>query len=70
MGDRDIVLEDNGMREDIMKWHEEITPTQNVYYSVEVLFPEAIFVAASVPKMYIFSSVYYGAKGKRTDMDD
>ena len=70
MGDRDIVLEDNGMREDIMKWHEQITPTQNVYYSVEVLFPEAIFVAASVPKMYIFSSVYYGAKGKRTDMDD
>ena len=69
MGDRDIVLEDNGMREDIMKWHEQITPTQNVYYSIEVLFPEAIFVAASVPKMYIFSSVYYGANGKRTDMD-
>lgn len=69
MGDRDIVLEDNGMREDIMKWQEQITPTQNVYYSVEVLFPEAIFVAASVPKMYIFSSVYYGAKSKRTDMD-
>lgn len=38
-----------------MKWHEQITPTQNVYYSVEVLFPEA----ASLPKMYIFSSVYY-----------
>ena len=69
MGDRDIVLEDNGMREDIMKWHKQITPTQNVYYSVEVLFPEAIFVAASVPKMYVFSSAYYGTKGKRTDMN-
>ena len=70
MGDRDIVLEDNGMRKEIMKWHKQITPIQNVYYSVEVLFPEAIFVAASVPKMYIFSSVYYGARGKCTDMDD
>ena len=70
MGDRDIVLEDNGMRENIMKWHEQITPTQNVYYSVEVLFPEAIFVAASVPKMYVFSSVYYGMQSKRTDMDE
>lgn len=70
MGYRDIVLEDNGMQEDIMKWHEQITPTKNVYYSVEVLFPEAVFVAASVPRMYIFSSVYYGVKGKRTDMDD
>ena len=69
MDDRDIVLEDNGMREDIMKWHEQITPTQNGYYSVEVLFSEAIFVAASIPKMYIFTFVYYGAKGKRTDMD-
>ncbi len=70
MGDRDIVLVGNGMHENIMKRHEQITPAQNVYYSVEVLFPEAVFVAASVPKMYIFSSAFYGAKGKRTDMDD
>lgn len=69
MGDRDIVLEDNGMNKELMKWHEKITPTQNVYYSVNILFPEAIFVAASVPRMYIFSSRYYGIGSKRTDMD-
>lgn len=65
MGDRDIVLEDNGMCDDIMKWHEMITPTKNVYYSVNVLFPEAVFMATSVPKMYLFSSIYYGIYGKR-----
>lgn len=66
MGTRDILLENNGMDRDIMKWHELVTPTQNVYYSVNVLFPEAIFAAAAVPKMYIFSYVYYGIRGKRT----
>lgn len=64
MGDRDIILEDNGMHEELMKWHKIITPTQNVYYSVNILFPEAIFIAASVPKMYFFSSLYYGTNGK------
>lgn len=69
MGDRDIILADNGMNKEIMKWHEIITPTQNVYYSVNILFPEAIFVAVSVPKMYRFSSAYYGKKGRRADME-
>lgn len=66
MGDREIVLKDNGMHQNLMKWHEMITPTQNVYYSVNLLFPEAIFVAAAVPKMYILSSRYYGMRGQRT----
>ncbi len=65
MGDREIVLNDNGMDKEKMKWHGQITPTQNVYYSVNVMFPEAIFIAAAVPKMYIFSSIYYGVRGKR-----
>ncbi len=68
MGDRDLVLEDNGMNQEIMKWHAQITPTQNVYYSVNILFPEAIFVAASVPQIYPFSSLYYGVRGKRAEM--
>lgn len=66
MGDRDIVLKDNGMNEEIMKWHEKIVPTQNVYYSVNILFPEAIFLADNVPKMYIYSSKNYGVKRLRT----
>ena len=68
MGDRNILLKDNGMREELMEWHKQVTPTQNVYYSVNVLFPEAIFLAASVPKMYLFSCRYYGTKSKTTDI--
>ncbi len=67
MGDREVVLQDNGMNSDKMKWHEMITPTSNVYYSVNIMFPEAIFVAAAVPRMYIFSSGYYGSNAKRSE---
>lgn len=67
MGDRDIQLEDNGMNQDIMDWHKMITPTQNVYYSVEVLFPEALFAATAVPQMFYYSSRYYGSKSKKNE---
>ena len=66
-GDRNIVLIDNAMDENKMKWHGKKTPEQNVYYSVEVLFPEAIFVAASVPKMYVFSDIYYGSRAMKNE---
>lgn len=67
-GDRDVVLVDNNMDRDKMKWHEMITSEQNVYYSVEVLFPEAIFVAAAVPHMYMLSGKYYGSRANKTEM--
>ncbi|MGI6767140.1 MAG: DUF6904 family protein [Lentihominibacter sp.] len=69
MGDRDVFLEENGMSEETMKWHKIIAPTHNVYYSVNILFPEAIFIAASVPQMYIFSHSYYGMRSKGTSQD-
>jgi len=53
-----------------MKWHSIITPKQNVYYSVEILFPEAVFVALSVPDMYFYSRHYYGEMGKRIQTED
>ena len=65
----DIILIDNNMTEDKMSWHEIKTPTENVYYSVEILFPEAIFVAASVPRMYLFSNRYYGSRAVPNEMD-
>lgn len=65
MGDRDVVLEDNGMSREKMRDYGVITSAQNVYYSVNVLFPEAIFVAASVPNMYIYSSRYYGKRATK-----
>ena len=69
-GDREIHLTDNGMDKDLMVWHKTVTPVQNVYYSVNILFPDAIFTAASFSEMCLWSSVYYGphAKGYTEDM--
>ena len=67
MGDREVILEDNGMSEEKMRWHDITTPKENVYYSVNVLFPEAIFVAAAVPQIYVFSSRYYGTRALRDE---
>ncbi len=62
MGDRDIVLRDNGMTPETMNWHNIITPLQNVYYSVNILFPEAIFIAAAVPNIYLYARSNYGVR--------
>lgn len=69
MGDREVVLEDNGMRDEIMRWHGITTSTKNVYYSVNILFPEAIFVAAAVPQIYVFSARYYGTRAMKDDKE-
>ncbi|MEG1958140.1 MAG: hypothetical protein RR071_10480 [Lachnospiraceae bacterium] len=66
-GERKVVLVNNNMDKDKMKWHEMITSEQNVYYSVELLFPEAIFAAAAVPKMYLFSDTYYGNPANKSE---
>ena len=63
----EILLEDNGMNEGLMKYHKKITPTQNIYYGMRLLFPEAIFLAAAVPEMYLFSCGKYGKKGKQRE---
>ncbi|MEW5785409.1 MAG: hypothetical protein AB1767_10110 [Bacillota bacterium] len=44
MGDREIIFVDNGMDEDKMKKTSMITPGKNVYLSIEVLWPEMLFV--------------------------
>lgn len=64
MGNRDVFLQENGMSKELMKWHNIKTPTQNVYFSVNLLFPEAIFMAVSAPKVYFFSASSYGENGK------
>lgn len=50
-GDREVELIDNGMNAEIMKSHSMIVPKQNLYYSVNVLFPEALFVAMSIKEL-------------------
>ena len=63
-GNREICMIDNGMDEYKMKWHSMITPTQNVHFSVNVYFPEAVFVALSAPELFIFSRGEYGSRRK------
>ena len=69
MGDREIALCDNGMTEDLMKYRDVAAPTQNVYDGTKLLFPEAIFLAAAVPEMMLFSSMEYGERGKLKHTD-
>lgn len=65
MGDREVKLVDNGVHEEIMKWHSMILPRQEVHFSVNILFPEAVFVALSVPEIYAQSRQYYGKRSKK-----
>lgn len=67
MGDRDIKLVDNGVHDEMMKWHSMILPKQEVHFSVNVMFPEAVFVALSAPELYVWQSQYYRKKSKRQE---
>ena len=58
-GDREVTFVDNGVNDALEKWHEMIMPKENVHYKVNILFPEAVFVALSVSDLYIFSKKYY-----------
>ena len=64
-GDRNVKLVDNGANDELMKWHSMIMPKQNLHYSVEVLFPEALFVAFSVAELYLPASEYYGERARK-----
>ena len=67
MGDRDIKLVDNGVHDEMMKWHSMIPPKQEVHFSVNVMFPEAVFVALSAPELYVWSCQYYRKRTKRQE---
>ena len=47
-----------------------IIPLQNLHYSVEVIFPEALFVAFSVSELYLLSAVYYGNRARKHQKKD
>lgn len=44
MGDREIEFEDNGLTPDVMKRHAMIGNTKNVYFTCQLLWPEALFL--------------------------
>ncbi len=64
MGDRGVFMKKNGMRDEIMKYLGIITPKENVYFSTEIFFPEAIFIACAVPQMSKCAISNYGKKGQ------
>lgn len=66
-GDRNVKLSDNGVYDELMKRHSIILPKNNVHFSVEILFPEAVFVALALPEMYLWSSTYYGSRTKKQE---
>ena len=64
-GNRDILVRDNGLNREVMKWHKLIMSEQTVYYSVNILFPEALFVASTSEKLLAYAKRYYGKTGKK-----
>lgn len=72
MGDRDVFLEKNHMDDEKQSWHGIKAPEENLYFSVNALFPEMIFLALAAPQMYQFSYRNYGYKYqefRENDMD-
>lgn len=67
MGDREVKLVDNGVHDEMMKWHSMILPKQEVHFSVKFLFPEAVFVALSVPELYLWSRSRYRQRTQKQD---
>lgn len=50
-GDRDVELMDNGMNEDLMRFHSVIAPKKNVYYKCNCLYPEMFFVMIALNEL-------------------
>ncbi len=66
MADRDIVWVDNNFSKEKMVQLGTIYPKENLYYSVNILFPEAVFLALSIPNTYVYAYRYYASsKGKK-----
>ena len=70
MGDREIELVENGVCDDIIRYHSMIMPKTAVYYSANFLFPEAVFVALSISELCESSLYLYGEKCKKIEGDD
>lgn len=47
-GDRNIEFVKNGLHKDSMKEHDLIAPEKNIYFTVEILWPELLFAAIAL----------------------
>ncbi|WP_249028571.1 DUF6904 family protein [Tannockella kyphosi] len=59
-GDRNVLFVDNNMYPELQDFHDITCSDKNAYFSVEVFFPEIIFLACSVPTLYRFCKENYG----------
>ncbi len=64
-GDREVLLKDNVVSKSVYDYHNIKNCNDNIYYSVNILFPMAIFLATSIPELYLASRKFYGKKSRR-----
>lgn len=50
-GDREVILIDNDMDDEKMKFHSIITTTTNVYYKCNLLYPEMLYVIIALNEL-------------------
>ena len=50
-GDREVLLESNGMTREMMTFHKLIVPENNVYYACNIILPEMIFVTLALNEL-------------------
>lgn len=50
-GDREVILLDNDMDDEKMKYHSIITTTKNVYYKCNLLYPEMLYVTIALNEL-------------------
>ena len=67
MGDREVVLKDNVLNEELKEEKGIKNCNQNIYHSVNILYPEALFLALAIPNIFISCKYYY--YGKRDECD-
>ena len=48
LGDRNIEFVKNGLHKDSMKKHDLVAPEKNIYFTVEILWPELIFAVIAL----------------------
>jgi len=52
-GDREVVLLDNEMDDEKMKYHSILTTSKNVYYKCNLLYPEMLYVTIALNELVI-----------------
>lgn len=67
MGDREVKLAGNGVHNEMLKWHSAILPKQDVHYCVNILFPEAVFVALSVSEIFLYARLEYTKQSENAE---